>query len=885
MASNIKGITVEISGNTTKLDQALKGVNKTSRDLQSELRQVNKALKFDPGNTTLLKQKQKLLAEAISNTKSKLDTLREAEKQAQQQFESGKLGEEKYRALQREVVKTEQELKGLETQASSTEMKLNKISATAEKVGNVSGKVAEKTKGISTAVTGVGAACTTMSIQAEDSMAKLWSLADHNVMSFDQMKQSAMDFSNETGIGFNDVCEQAYQLISAGTDTADVFTVMKGNASLSKTGFAELGDTVNLTTTILNAYKMGAEDLTKVSDILNVTQDRGKLTVAELSSTMGDVIPIAYANNLSFEQLSASYAALTKNGISCDKATTAIKGTISELGKSGSKSAAILKNETGKSFQELMASGKTLDEILTIVQSGADKAGVSLSDCFANEEARLGAQSLAQNSNDFKDSLEAINDSAGTTDKKLEDLQTSGKDFKKSLNEMKNSAILLGDTLAPVFDVIASIVKNVASILSGMSPQMRTFVVSIGLIIAAISPVASVISNVSKAVRTVTNGIKAFSLAMNVAKGVATTTSTGIKLLASVIGFITSPIGIAVLAITALVGGFIYLWNTSEGFRNFWIELWNNIKNIVSECVNAIGNFITVTIPNIINSIINWFAQLPGNIWNCLVQVINNIINWGSNMYNSAVNAVSNCINAVINWFSQLPGAIWNWLSNALNNVWNWASGLASAGYNAGSNLLNSIVSIVSSIPGHMLSIGRNIVQGIWEGISGAGGWLASKVSGFVDGVVDGFKAGLGIHSPSRVMKDMVGKFIPMGIGVGIEEEMPSLQDQINSNLNGLYSQLRKTVGEETAKTTASIVSSTELSSKGLNNKVEMTPAMAGINTSSMQAGASGIDNINNIEVVVYNTMDKFFERNMTTRIEKRISNNRNNYDKSKGRR
>ena len=114
MASNIKGITIEIGGNTGPLQEALKGVNKTSRDLQSELRQVNAQLKLDPNNTVLLQQKQKLLAEAVSNTKEKLTTLKEAERQAEKQFQDGKIGEEKYRALQREVVKTETELKGLE---------------------------------------------------------------------------------------------------------------------------------------------------------------------------------------------------------------------------------------------------------------------------------------------------------------------------------------------------------------------------------------------------------------------------------------------------------------------------------------------------------------------------------------------------------------------------------------------------------------------------------------------------------------------------------------------------------------------------------------------------------------------------------------------------
>lgn len=115
MAGKIKGITIEIAGNTQPLNKALEDVNKKSKDLQDELKQVERLLKLDPKNTELLAQKQKILAEAIENTKGKLDTLKEAERQAQEQFKQGKIGEEQYRALQREIAWTEQHLGTLET--------------------------------------------------------------------------------------------------------------------------------------------------------------------------------------------------------------------------------------------------------------------------------------------------------------------------------------------------------------------------------------------------------------------------------------------------------------------------------------------------------------------------------------------------------------------------------------------------------------------------------------------------------------------------------------------------------------------------------------------------------------------------------------------------
>jgi hypothetical protein len=158
MASNIKGITVEIGGDTGPLDKALKGVNQTTRDLQSELKQVEKALKLDPGNTVLLEQKQKILADSVQNTKTKLDSLKEAQRQVAAQFSKGDIGEEQYRAFQREVIKTEQELKRLETQAKNSNVELSKIKGAAEGVASASGKVAGTMAPATVAIVAMGTA-------------------------------------------------------------------------------------------------------------------------------------------------------------------------------------------------------------------------------------------------------------------------------------------------------------------------------------------------------------------------------------------------------------------------------------------------------------------------------------------------------------------------------------------------------------------------------------------------------------------------------------------------------------------------------------------------------------------------------------------------------
>lgn len=166
MAGRIKGITIEIGGKTDGLEQSLSGVNKHIKSTQKELKDVERLLKLDPTNTDLLRQKQELLAKAISGTEDKLEQLKEAERQAQEQFKRGEITKEQYDALQREIIATEQELEKLENRASESSVALAKIGHVAGEVSDGAGKVADKTRGISTAATGAIAAIGAMAVKA-----------------------------------------------------------------------------------------------------------------------------------------------------------------------------------------------------------------------------------------------------------------------------------------------------------------------------------------------------------------------------------------------------------------------------------------------------------------------------------------------------------------------------------------------------------------------------------------------------------------------------------------------------------------------------------------------------------------------------------------------
>lgn len=203
---------------------------------------------------------------------------------------------------------------------------------------------------------------------------------------------------------------------------------------------------------------------------------------------------------------------------------------------------------------------------------------------------------------------------------------------------------------------------------------------------------------------------------------------------------------------------------------------------------------------NCIDSIVTFFSELPGKIWNWLTDAFNRFVTWGSNTLQKAREVGANTIDTIVNFFSQLPGKIWTWLSNTLQKVIQWGSDMVAKGRQAASDLCSAVINGVANLPSQMANVGYNIVMGVWNGICNAAGWFRRQVQSFFSGIVDGVKGALGIHSPSKVFADEIGKWIPPGIGVGIEAEMPDLYQQMDDEMANLGKRMQTAVKVETGK-------------------------------------------------------------------------------------
>lgn len=300
-----------------------------------------------------------------------------------------------------------------------------------------------------------------------------------------------------------------------------------------------------------------------------------------------------------------------------------------------------------------------------------------------------------------------------------------------------------------------------------------------------------------------------------------------------------------------------------SGIPSWFAELWENVIAKFQEWGNNITNFLTETIPQWINNIINWFnelpymigyalgyvlativqwgvdtwnylatnvpiwidtvvtffSELPGKIWTWLVNAYNNIVNWGANMFSKAGEIGSNFINNIITWVQQLPSKFSTWLNSTISKISEFASSLGRKALEAGQNMVNNIVDTVKNLPSEMASIGKNIVEGVWNGITGMGDWLMGKVTGFFDGIVDGVKKALDIHSPSRVFKNEVGKYMAQGVGVGFEDETKNVQNSMGANLDELVAKMQATVAyEQTRSIPGSVVNNNYHTVNNTNN-------------------------------------------------------------------
>ena len=335
--SRIKGITVEIGGDVTGLEKALKSVNSTIKSTQSQLKDVERLLKLDPTNTELLSQKQKLLKESITATKEKLDALKTAQQQAKQQMENGTLGKEKYDALQREIIETEEELKRLAKEAANANTALTKIGEagkTLENVGNKMSSVGSSlTRNVTAPIVAIGAAAVKTTADFDSSMSQVAAVSGATGKDFDSLRDKAREMGAKTKFSASEAADAMNYMAMAGWKTEDMLEGVEGIMNLAAASGEDLATTSDIVTDALTAFGMSAKDSGHFADVLAAASSNANTNVSMMGESFKYAAPVAGALGISAEDTSVALGLMANAGIKASQSGTALRTGLTNLAK------------------------------------------------------------------------------------------------------------------------------------------------------------------------------------------------------------------------------------------------------------------------------------------------------------------------------------------------------------------------------------------------------------------------------------------------------------------------------------------------------------------------------------------------------------------------
>ena len=794
MAKNrIKGITIEIAGETQSLQNSLKSVNNILRDTQSSLKDVDNLLKMDPGNVELLTQKQNYLNDAIAATKDKLEQEKQALEQMKANNATGEVTEQQ-RALEREIVETQKSLEGLEGElkdfGSIGQQQINAVTQSMAQMGEKVQAAGKKvtavgdtmTAAVSAPIAAAGAGALKAAMGYEDALAKLSTIADTTEVPMEELSNQILELSKTSGISAEIIAGNVYDAISAGQKTADAVNFVSNATQLARAGFTSTDAALDILTTSLNAYGLAAEDVSRVSDILINTQNLGKTTVDQLASSMGKVIPTAKATGVEIETLAGAYAVMTANGIATAETTTYFNSMLNELGKNGSSAANAFAEATseikegGLTMSEAMEMGWSLSDVLNALDKQAASQGTTISNMFGSAEAGKAAAVLLDNSEKLDAAITAMGDSAGATEAAYAKLNTTSFEVDKTINELKIALIEIGNVLkselAPIFEKVVKKIKDLTSAFSNMSAAEKEQVVKIAGIVAAIGPLLAVGGRLITGIGTV----------MTMAPQIGTALSA-----------LTGPVGIVIAAVAALAAAFAALWTSDEGFREGVTGIFTDIQGAIQPLIDALG------------ALWGAFQELLGSLWNIFgtevmslfnlvfVETIFPIIQNLIEIFTGVVNLIVDIIHG--DWsaaWEDLKSIVLNLLEILVDNVLGFFNKLLQTVGSITSKLVKGVIDLFTSLGHETATIINNLITDainfwkdlfsktieifgdIWDGIK-------EKVSGIKDAVVDGISGAVEFLSelPEKALtwgRDLIMSFIN-----GIKEKVGQLTDEIEA--------------------------------------------------------------------------------------------------------
>lgn len=739
--------------------------------------------------------------------------------------------------------------------SAKAEQKLKGLSSAFKTAGGL------LSKNVTLPIVGVGAAALKSGTDFESAMSQVAATMGTTTDKIQDLSKFAQHMGATTAFSATQAAEGLNVLAQSGLTAEEQMKALPEVLNLAAAGNLSLADSSTYVVGTLKGFGKGMDYAKRVTDLVAKGATMANTDVRGLGTALSSSSATAKSYGQNMDSVTLSLLRLAEQNITGEEAATALNRAMIDLYTPTSTAKKAL-DELGISVYDAQGNARDFNDVVDELNGKLSGMSEEERNAYKNTIfTTYGLQafnkmtvSSAEKVNDFKEGLKDANDSA------LKQAQTQIDNLKGDITLFKSAlegaGIVIANVLIPNIRNFIQWLTNLVTKFNKLSEEQQDLIIKIGLFVAAIGPallilskVISVVASIVKVIGIVKGVLLPIINAVFLLKNGVTTAflamegfSKGIIFVAKGISLLLNPITLVIAAIGALIGVFVYLYKTNEDFRNKVIEVWETIKEAIGNAIENISSFFTETlpatfnsaaeaiasfvngviefftvtipeafstfvnetIPNAINSIvqwfeqlpymigyaigeligyfylfatnlwtwittelpliiegiIQWFAQLPSRIWGWLTRVVTNVIKWGVDMYNNAVLAASNFVNGAIEWISQLPSRVWSWLTKTVSNVISWGANMVSQARSTATNFVNSFISFIASLPSKVWGIikqipskvsaigsqlynaGRNIFQSLWNGIKSVGESILGWVSDFA-GKIRSFVSGI----------------------------------------------------------------------------------------------------------------------------------------------
>ena len=739
MANRIKGITVEIGGDTTKLSKALEGVNKDIKGTQTQLKDVQKLLKLDPSNTELLSQKHKLLADAVTATKEKLEVLKTAAEQANTALANGEISQQQYDALQREIIETENELKRLTTEANNSHTALEKMGVLGETLQSAGDKISgvgQKLLPVTAGVTALGTIAVKTGADFDSAMSKVAAVSGATGSEMDALREKAHEMGSKTKFSASEAADAMNYMAMAGWKTNDMLSGIEGIMNLAAASGEDLASTSDIVTDALTAFGLSASDSGHFADILAAASSNANTNVSMMGETFKYAAPVLGSLGYSAEDSAIAIGLMANAGIKSSQAGTALRSAITNLAKPTDTVASAME-QYGISLTDSSGKMYSLRELMEQLRqklgglSEAEQAQVAAS--LFGKEAMSGMLAIINGSPaDFEKLSNAIDTCSdtvdgynGTTEKMAAVMQDNLAGQVTILkSQLEELAISFSDILMPTIRSIVSRIQELVDKLNQLDPQTKETIAKIALVAAALGPMLVVLGKTISSVGTVFSAVSKLPALFSAVQ-------SGIGAITGALGVSLGPLLAIIAAVATLVAAFVHLWKTNDEFKSNIIAIWEQIKSTftgltqgITDRLNALG-FDFESFTDVLKAAWDGLCNLLAPIFEGVFQNI-------SNIFSEFTGILLGLLDVLIGLFTGDWEQCWDGIKGIFTSIWNFV-------VNTFRNIMNTLKGVADVVLGLFGTSWNEVWTSIKTFFVDTWNSIASFFTGIVIGIRDFF--------------------------------------------------------------------------------------------------------------------------------------------------